>query len=71
MERNNSAYFRLKKIPCGFKEQARARHPGEKCELLFTPGSGGNALDLVGRFKMLTNNFSDIFVTRQQAFYIL
>ena len=24
-ERNNSAYFRLKKIPCGFKEQARAR----------------------------------------------
>jgi hypothetical protein len=28
-----SAYFRLKKIPCGFKEQARARHPGEKCGL--------------------------------------
>jgi hypothetical protein len=24
-ERNNSAYFRLKKIPCEFKEQARAR----------------------------------------------
>ncbi len=32
-ERNNSAYFRLKKIPCGFKEQARARHTGEKCGL--------------------------------------
>ncbi len=32
-ERNNSAYFRLKKIPCGFKEQVRARHPGEKCGL--------------------------------------
>ncbi len=32
-ERNNSAYFRLKKIPCGFKEQARARHPGEICGL--------------------------------------
>jgi len=32
-ERNNSAYFRLKKISCGFKEQARARHPGEKCGL--------------------------------------
>ena len=32
-ERNNSAYFRLKKIPCEFKEQARARHPGEKCGL--------------------------------------
>jgi hypothetical protein len=32
-ERNNSAYCRLKKIPCGFKEQARARHPGEKCGL--------------------------------------
>jgi len=28
-ERNNRAYFRLKKIHCGFKEQARARHPGE------------------------------------------
>ncbi len=33
-ERNNSAYFRLKKIPCGFKEQARARHTGEKCGLV-------------------------------------
>jgi len=32
-EWNNSAYCRLKKIPCGFKEQARARHPGEKCGL--------------------------------------
>ncbi len=32
-ERNNSAYFRLKKIPCGFKQQARARHTGEKCGL--------------------------------------
>jgi hypothetical protein len=32
-EWNNSAYSRLKKIPCGFKEQARARHPGEKCGL--------------------------------------
>jgi len=29
-EWNNSAYFRLKKIPCEFKEQARARHPGGK-----------------------------------------
>ena len=48
-EWNNRAYFRLKKIPCEFKayrilllllthihvgkEQARARHPGEKCVL--------------------------------------
>jgi hypothetical protein len=32
-ERNNSAYCRLKKIHCEFKEQARARHPGEKCGL--------------------------------------
>jgi hypothetical protein len=32
-KRNNSAYFRLKKIPCGFKEQARTRHPGEICGL--------------------------------------
>ncbi len=32
-ERNNNAYFRLKKIPCGFKQQARARHTGEKCGL--------------------------------------
>jgi hypothetical protein len=28
-------YCRLKKIPCGFKEQARVRHPGEK----YGPGS--------------------------------
>jgi len=33
-EWNNGAYFRLKKIPCEFKEQARARHPGEKCGLV-------------------------------------
>ncbi len=32
-ERNNNAYFRLKKIPCGFKQQARVRHTGEKCGL--------------------------------------
>jgi len=31
---NNSAYFRLSKMPCGFKDQARARHPGEKCGLI-------------------------------------
>jgi hypothetical protein len=43
-ERNNSAYCRLKKIPCGFKEQARDRHPGEKyglgtkCNRLFKQG---------------------------------
>jgi hypothetical protein len=30
---NNSAYCQLKKIPGGFKEQARARHPGKKCGL--------------------------------------
>jgi len=35
-ERNNRAYCRLKKIPCEFKEQARARHPGEKCGLTGT-----------------------------------
>ncbi len=34
-ERNNSAYFRPKKNPCGFKEQARARHTGEKCGLAY------------------------------------
>ncbi len=28
-ERNISVYFRLNKIPCGFKEQARARQSGE------------------------------------------
>jgi hypothetical protein len=38
MERNNSAYFRLKKTPCEFKEQARTRHPGEKCELATAGG---------------------------------
>ena len=30
-ERNNSVYFRLRKIPCRFKEQARARLSREKC----------------------------------------
>ncbi len=32
-ERNNSVYFRLSKMPYGFKDQARARQPGEKCGL--------------------------------------
>ncbi len=32
-ERNSRAYFRAKKIPCGNKEQARARIAGEKCGL--------------------------------------
>ena len=40
-ERNNSAYCRLKKITCGFKEQARIRHPGEKCGLGTRPGVNG------------------------------
>jgi hypothetical protein len=29
-ERNNSVYFRLSNIFCGFKDQARARPSGEK-----------------------------------------
>jgi hypothetical protein len=29
-EWNNSVYFRLKEIPCGFKVQVRARQSGEK-----------------------------------------
>ncbi len=33
-EWNNSAYFRLRKILCGFKDQARVRHSGEKCGLI-------------------------------------
>ncbi len=32
-ERNNRVYFRLNKMPCGFKEQARARQSGEKSGL--------------------------------------
>ena len=32
-ERNSRAYFRAKKIPCGNKDQARARVAGEKCGL--------------------------------------
>ena len=36
-ERNNRAYFRLKTIPCGVKEQARARPPGEICGLTCKP----------------------------------
>ena len=30
-ERNNSVYFRLRKIPCRFKEQAKTRLSREKC----------------------------------------
>jgi hypothetical protein len=33
MERNNNAYFRLKKISCELKEQTRARQAGDKCGL--------------------------------------
>ena len=43
-ERNNRAYFRLKKIPCGFKEQARARHPGEICGLILNKKSTAAAV---------------------------
>jgi hypothetical protein len=32
-EWNNSVYFRLNKILCGFKDQVRARPSGEKCGL--------------------------------------
>jgi len=32
-ERNNSVYFRGKKIPCGNKDQARSCRTGEKCGL--------------------------------------
>jgi len=47
-ERNNSAYFRLKKIPCEFKGQARARHPGEKCGLDIPPVSKSGIRDCPG-----------------------
>ena len=33
-ERNNRAYFRLKKMSCGSREQARARQSREKCGLV-------------------------------------
>ncbi len=33
-ERNNTMYFRLKKICCGIKDQVRGRHPDEKCGLI-------------------------------------
>ena len=56
-ERNNSAYCRLKKIPCGFKEQARARHPGEKCGLernAYRDGDAGQqAMAYRGRHKLI------------------
>jgi hypothetical protein len=56
-ERNTSAYFRLKKIPGEFKEQARARHPGERCGLSlyshrcdpFMKAGGGNPAKLENR----------------------
>jgi len=38
MERNNSVYFRLSKILCGFKDQVRARPSGEKCGLELAEG---------------------------------
>ena len=38
-ERNNSVYFRLSKILCGFKDQARARPSGETCGLHPAPDS--------------------------------
>jgi hypothetical protein len=47
-EWNNSAYCRLKKIPCGFKEQARARHPGEKCGPAPTGFSIGWVVNAIG-----------------------
>jgi len=31
---NNSVYFRLSKILCGFKDQVRTRSSGEKCGLI-------------------------------------
>ncbi len=34
MEWNNSVYFRLSKILCGFKDQVRTRSSGEKCGLV-------------------------------------
>ena len=37
-ERNNSVYFRLNKILCGFTDQVRARPSGENCGL--SQGSG-------------------------------
>ena len=36
-EWNNSVYFRLRKIPCKFKEQERAHLSREKCGLTQTP----------------------------------
>ena len=35
-EWNNLVYFRLKKRPCGFKDQARARQSGEERGLYIT-----------------------------------
>jgi len=45
MEWNNSVYFRLRKIPCGFKDQARARHPGEKCGLAHAAKLAGKIVE--------------------------
>jgi hypothetical protein len=35
-EWNNSVYFQLRKMPCGFKDQARFCPSGEKCGLVLT-----------------------------------
>ena len=61
-KRNNSAYFRLKKIPCGFKEQAGARHPGEKCGLERSE-MGFDRLDFVSRRLHELDNLFDCEIT--------
>ncbi len=38
IERNSRAYFRVRKIPCGNKDQARAHVAGEKCGLVCLDG---------------------------------
>jgi len=44
-------YFRLRKIPCGFKDQAKARQSGKKCGLaLYTLN---DLLWLEGRWKSM------------------
>jgi len=66
-ERNNPAYFRLKKIPCGFKEQARARHPGEICGLNQTPADGVGVVDY-GQYRHQVK--IEFFGERQRLFQV-
>ncbi len=58
-ERDNSAYSRLKKIPCRFKEQAKASYTGEKCGLACISHQGAGATLILDYMQLLTQHLPD------------